>query len=242
MSDTYATPQSDLVETSADSEGSLERGLAGDYEISISNILSEAWQKTKGVKRYILGAGIIMYVVMFAAVMVLGGIFGGGESSGLASLVFQLVIQVLIMALALPFFAGIFIISARKIQGKSFEFGDAFGGFGKTLPLITAGVLMNIMITIGMILLILPGIYLSFAYMLAIPLIVDRNLAPWEALETSRKAITKHWFSFFIFWIVMMLILIVSTIPFGLGLIWAMPMLSLAFAIIYREVFGISTL
>lgn len=242
MSDTYATPQSDLVETSSDSEGSLERGLAGDYEINLSNILSEAWQKTKGVKRYILGAGIIMYVVMFAAIMVLGGIFGVGSDPNESSLVLQLSIQLIFIAILLPFLAGIFIISARKIQGKPFEFGDAFGGFGKTGPLIVTGIIMNIMITIGTLLLIIPGIYLTVAYMFAIPLIIDRNLSPWEALETSRKAITKHWFSVFLFWLLMLVITIVCTIPFGLGLIWGLPMLSLAFAIIYREVFGISSI
>ena len=32
------------------------------------------------------------------------------------------------------------------------------------------------------------------AYLLAIPLVVERGLSPWQALEASRKAITQHWF------------------------------------------------
>jgi hypothetical protein len=35
-----------------------------------------------------------------------------------------------------------------------------------------------VLIYLGMILLIIPGIYLAIAYMLAIPLVVERGLSP----------------------------------------------------------------
>ena len=102
------------------------------------------------------------------------------------------------------------------------------------------GILMNILIVIGFVLLIVPGIYLSIAYVMAIPLVIDRNMGPWEALECSRKAVTKKWFNFFGILIVMSLIAAVSAIPLGIGLIWTIPMMALVYAIMYRQTFGVS--
>ena len=245
MNDSYATPQSELVSRTPGNGQSIEAAINGDYDFQLSDVLSEGWQKSKGIKRYVLGAGIIMYVVMFAVIMLLGFLMvpttGSAEPSAGAMLV-QLVMQIVIMAITLPFMAGVFIVCMKRLQGQAVEFGDVFSAFGKTGKLVITAVLMNIMIFIGFLLLVIPGIYLSIAYVLAIPLIVDRDMSPWDAMETSRKAVTKHWFKFLLFMIVMPLIMVISMIPLGLGLIWTIPMMALAFTVIYRETFGIESI
>jgi hypothetical protein len=54
--------------------------------------------------------------------------------------------------------------------------------------------LMTLMILLGYILLIIPGIYLSFAYMFSLPLMIEKDMTAWQALEVSRKAVTRIWF------------------------------------------------
>ena len=66
-------------------------------------------------------------------------------------------------------------------------------------------------------------------------------MSPWQAMETSRKTLTKHWFKFLLFLLAMVLIMVVSAIPAGIGLIWTAPMMALAYAIAYREVFGLES-
>jgi uncharacterized membrane protein len=58
-------------------------------------------------------------------------------------------------------------------------------------------------------------------------------------MEISRKTVSKRWFTMFFFGIVMSLILIVSVIPLGIGLVWTLPMGMIAYGIIYRNMFGI---
>ncbi|MDX1692410.1 MAG: hypothetical protein R3208_01520 [Ketobacteraceae bacterium] len=244
MNDSYASPQSELINRPPGTGQSVEAAISGDYDFELSGVLSEGWQKTKGVKRYILGAILVMYVVLFAVFMVMGFLVAPTTTSPEPSAIgvlMQLVMQVVMMAITLPVMAGVFIVCLKQLRGQPVEFGDAFSQFGKTGKLILTSILMNIMIMIGMLLLIIPGIYLAIAYMMAIPLIVDRDMSPWDAMETSRKAITKHWFKFFLFMIVMSLVLALSMIPLGLGLIWTIPMMSLAFAVMYRDTFGIES-
>jgi len=72
-------------------------------------------------------------------------------------------------------------------------------------------------------------------------LIADKKLSAWQAMEASRKAITKHWFKIFALYFVMVVILIISTISLGLGLIWTYPMMISLMGILYREIFGVTS-
>ena len=59
----------------------------------------------------------------------------------------------------------------------------------------------------------------------------------WEAMELSRKAVTKRWFSCFFLMIIMAFILAVGTVlTFGIGAIWLGPWGILVFATLYRNV------
>lgn len=75
--------------------------------------------------------------------------------------------------------------------------------------------------------------------MLAIPLVVERGLTPWQALETSRKAITQRWFKVFGLFLLLGLITLVSAIPLGVGLVWTIPLFVIAMGVLYRTIFGV---
>ncbi len=62
--------------------------------------------------------------------------------------------------------------------------------------------------------------------------------SPWQALETSRKAVTKRWFSLFGLYVVLTLITVVAMIPLTLGLIWTVPLFFIATGIVYRNMFS----
>jgi len=78
-----------------------------------------------------------------------------------------------------------------------------------------------------------PGIYLGVAYSFTTALIVDRKFDFWEAMETSRKVISKRWFSFFGFVLVLVLINIVGALLLGVGLLCAI-------AAAYQDILGLS--
>jgi uncharacterized membrane protein len=67
---------------------------------------------------------------------------------------------------------------------------------------------------------------------------VDKKLGIWGAMEVSRQAVTKHWFTLFGVYIALAFLLIISAIPFGIGLIWTVPLVLIAHGIMYRKIFG----
>lgn len=243
MSDIYKAPESQLTTgEESGSYGSLEKGLAGDYAISIGEILSEAWRRTKGNKGTVW-LGLVLYIVALAVISYVAGMISGYpafnpqaamEATGMSQLIYQLLVTIA----GAPLAAGLIMIGIKIARDESVSGTEVFAHFDKILPLALGMILMYILTAIGFVLLVLPGIYLMVAYTLTLPLIVDKGLGPWQALETSRKAITKHWFPFFGFLIVCLLLYIAGFLALVIGLIWVLPLLAIAFGIVYRNIFG----
>ncbi len=224
--------------------GSLDRGLAGDYAFGISDILSEAWQKVNGNK---LSAFLAVLIYLGVAVVVS---LGAGLVNGLVSaiggdtgaVVGGILAQVLQNVLIVPLGAGMVMLGARMAVGAPSRAKCILDYYDRILPLTLTMLLMYFMIILGLVLLVIPGIYLSVAYFLAFPLVVDKGLGPWQALEASRKAITHHWFGVFGLFLILGLLYLLGIIPLLIGLIWVFPLGMIAIGIVYRNIFGVSSI
>lgn len=240
MSDVYETPESNLVKPSSyngSEYGSIEDAIAGNYKFEIGEVISEAWNKTSGIKGTFFLALILAVIAQIGIMIVTGGILQGALGLGASGVFIQMIILMLIIT---PIQMGIFLLGIKRSVDADVKATSIFSQFGKTLKLFFTMFLMWIILTVGFLLFILPGIYLSIAYFMAMPLIVEKDMGIWEAMETSRKAITKRWFSMFFFLILMVIIVYISAIPLGIGLIWTFPMFMVGLGIIYRNMFGIS--
>lgn len=244
MTNVYQAPAANLdndKQASGD-YGSIEQAVQGNYEFSISAVLSEAWQKTYGAKWTILLAFLYYFLVMLGLSIGIGIFMVAITETiqGDAGIVIgQVLSQVIVNLVSLPLTMGIVLIAIRRSVDASINSGTVFACFSKTIQLFTTMVLMSIMITIGFILLVIPGIYLAVAYYMAMPLVAEKGLGPWEAMEVSRKTITHRWFSVFGLFIMLAIIFAISIIPLGLGAIWTLPMIMIAYGILYRNMFGV---
>lgn len=223
---------------------SIESAIAGEYNFSVGEVITESWQKTKGLKGPFWAAAGIVFLIILVAGFALSAIFGllglsnVGQIGGVGTFT-QVLFQLTIMALIYPFMAGIVMLGVRRSVDLPISWQEVFAYFSYALPLVGAAILMSLFIALGFALVVIPGIYLSIAYMMTVPLIVEKNLGVWEAMETSRKAVTRHWFKLFFVLLLMGVIVMLSIIPFGLGLIWTYPMLIAVLGILYREIFGV---
>ena len=243
MSDIYATPGADLSQDVSDDRigGNIDDAISGNFQVKMLETLGEAWRQLKGFKLKCHIALALYFLVIMGIAIVFG--FGvaalamGGMDPN-AVVVLNIAFQLLITMIALPMSIAVMIMGIRHAQNKLVSAGEVFRHFGTMGNLLLAYIIMMIFIVIGMMLLVIPGIYLMYAYMFAMPLIVEKKMGAWHALETSRKAVTKVWFRFFGFVWLLMLINIVAAIPLGLGWIWTVPWSVLAFAMVYIKMFG----
>lgn len=78
---------------------------------------------------------------------------------------------------------------------------------------------------------------LLMAYWFAVPLVHFHGMAPGEAMKTSFMGCLKNILPFLLYGIVSMVLLILSVIPFGLGLLVMVPVLMITVYTSYKDVY-----
>jgi hypothetical protein len=141
--------------------------------------------------------------------------------------------------LVYPAYAGFFIVADKIKKGEPYVFEDFFGGFkDKIGPLIIASIVAQLLIFVGLLLCILPGIYLAIAWSFAIPFVLFYTGDFWQALELSRKVITKNWFGFFALVLVAALLSGLGVILCFVGIFLTLPIFYLSIYAAYEDVVG----
>jgi uncharacterized membrane protein len=239
VSELYRPPSSDVALPEVmRAGGSLERSLAGDFEFEPLEVLAEAWRLTDGVK-LIFFVGVVAQMFVAIIVQAIVGRMLPTPTDLVSFALTSFAATVIQLPVVVPIYAGMLVVALRHAAGQTVAIGDLFGQYGKTARLVGVLLLNMVLVYLGFILLILPGIYLMIAYFMALPLAVDKNIGVWQALETSRKVSTKCWWRMLFTGVLVMLILIVSSLALLIPLIWTVPMSILVVGVIYRNLYGV---
>ena len=148
---------------------------------------------------------------------------------GLAVYIFQFVVLLIIGGIMTIIFFGYVLLVLGQIPNEA-----AHQAVHGTEALIL-GLGMVVCVAIAI---ILNSFFVTLAN-LTIPVAMDRHIGFFFAFKLLFAAMRRRYFS--IIWLntVIMAICLVSMIPFGLGLIWTMPLAFNANAILYDRMFGI---
>ncbi len=138
-------------------------------------------------------------------------------------------------------FMGNFIVSAKLLQDRTPQFSDFFLGFQFFVPLLLTAFVGGLLTGLGLLLVILPGLYAAVAFLFAAPLVVDRRLDFWPALETSRRTVNSIFFGMFGFFLLLILINAAGALCLGVGLLASAPVTFCAVTAAYADVFGLQS-
>lgn len=204
----------DAQGTSGGSHRSLHDILNNGYTFSIGDALNEGLDIFKAQIGGFIGYTAIMILISLV-------------TSGLV---------VVSLILSGPLAAG-FLIMAHNIKtGQRQDFNVFFDGFKHIGPLILYSVVTFLIVAFGLVLLILPGIYLAVAYSIALMLIVFRNMQFWDAMEWSRKILTRNWWKVFAFIIVLAFLNLAGILAFGIGILFTIPISYCASYSVYMQI------
>lgn len=148
-----------------------------------------------------------------------------------------------IVTVVLPILEGSFLYALMRAFQKTPRFTHAFLIFNRALPLLLvrwATLIFVLLVSRGYILFVIPGLYLSVAYLLATPLVLDRNMRVWDTLELSRRVLTRQWFRAFLLMMAVALINVVGMIPAGLGLLITGPLTTCIVVALYESLLGVA--
>ena len=196
--------------------------LAAEYlrrntSVDIGSAISRGWALVRDHMGMLVGGSLLAWVVMIAL--------------GCVPIVGWIISMVVV--------GGLYLFFIRSIRGENVEIGDVFAGFSLAFAnLALAGLMTWLLTTIGLLLCILPGIYLAVGYVFVPPLVIDKKMEFWPAMEVSRQVVQRHWWSMFGLLIVLALLVIAGFIACIVGAIIAIPIATAALMYTYEDLFG----
>jgi hypothetical protein len=137
-----------------------------------------------------------------------------------------------------PLTAGLYMAAFNQMRTGKLEPGDIFQGFKVFWPSVIGVSVIGLLTTLGF-LLILPGLYLTVASSLMMPLIAEKRLGFWAAFRESRRIIHGDFWRFALFVFAGLTLLSMASSLCFLLVLAAMPVYVLMFAVAVRETVGV---
>ncbi len=213
-----APPRTDQVLGALAAEAISSEAISNDYRFDISRCFSRAWEIVQANFWLTVGAGALALVLVSAA-----------SAIPFASLLVGYVVL-----------GGLNWLYLKMIRGARAEINDLFVGFGTAfVPLMLFSIVSQLLAGVGVLLCVLPGIYLVVAWLPFTALIIlDKKVEFWPAMELSRKVISNHWWQMFGFLLLCLLFNLAGTLLLCVGLFVTFPLTTIATVVAYEEIFS----
>jgi uncharacterized membrane protein len=213
-----------------------------------------AWERVKAdpgtILATIIVGAILMWVVAFVTNLVASVVAGVGIAAtgrhansvfdtfgplylgikGMGSIV-SLVVSSFVIA-------GIMNFSLKVARGAPYAFGDLFSGAPFFVSVLVANLIVGLGVILGTAMLIVPGVILALGLSMTIPIVIDRNLGPIEALTESWKVTDGHKMNLFILALIAFGLCIAGLCACGVGILLVMPILYIAHMYVYLKLTG----
>ncbi len=138
--------------------------------------------------------------------------------------------------LAGPLFAGFFLAANKISLGEELEYPDYFKGFKYYIPLVLVWLVGQVLISIGLVAFVVPGIYLMVSYMFSMLAALFFGLDFWNSLEFSRKLVQRNWLKFFMFGLSLALLNLAGALVFMVGLAVTLPLTYFAIYLVFETI------
>lgn len=165
-----------------------------NYEIramSFAEILDTGFRLVRDHFALLAGIGLVLYgpLAVFQELLGASSPDQVDPTSAIVAIVF-----VLLLAVMSPVAAGAMTLAiGEAYRGRSITIGGAYrASLGRALALAGTFLLMGLGVMVGFLLLVIPGIYLMVAWMLATQIVMLEGIAGPSALSRSRDLLRNN--------------------------------------------------
>jgi len=140
-----------------------------------------------------------------------------------AAIVLQVLSVVTLGILALPLTAGIYLMYLKAAKGQPVKFDDMFSCLNRTPGMVWGGILCFILVSIGLVLVVIPGLIVATWLEFTFVLMADRKMRAVEAMKASMVIVNKAG----ILMAFLMLVVIAAITAAGYSIAWVGSFFSL---------------
>lgn len=182
------------------------------------------WQTFKERPFFLIGLFMLTAAVSTGTALFADSVDGGaGVALNIVDFAVQLVIGM-----------GLMLVLIRVYDKAHTDYGDMFEPLHLFWKFLVMTLLVTIITTIGMALLIVPGIIAALALSFAPYLVVDRNLTALDAIKESVHITNGHRWNLLMFVALVFVANLIGAAALGIGLMITVPVTALAAVHVYR--------
>jgi uncharacterized membrane protein len=199
---------------------------------NVGSSYSNGWRQ---LKKYILE--LLLITVIGIVIGVPFGLFRvDAETAGAGATVLGILGLAYSLLLVQPIDYGISFANLKAAREDKLEVKDMFDVFKNYVNAVLANLLAAAIIVIGLVLLIVPGIIFACKLAFTPYLVVDRKMEAIEAVKESWRMTRGYAWKVFFIGLLAVPIALAGLICFGVGIIFALMWIRLAFASLYHAV------
>lgn len=196
---------------------------------SIGKSISEAWQIFKEKWQVILGLAIAGFLIQYVPAQIVGPYDGSTQSA------FYFVMQLVMMVLNF-LVAMVWIHAYIKLSRREEITIESIKSILPLAPKYLAGVLLTgLIVVVGLILFIIPGLYFALKYAYVPYLIIDKEMGPLEAMRASAKITDGVKGNLFVLMLALVGINILGLLALVVGIVVTSAVSAIASALVYTQ-------
>lgn len=198
--------------------------------ISVKELFLYGWTKTKQHFWFVVAVAFVSFFITSIAQAILDNKHDNDFGS--------FVIQIGLIAIHVLLSIGGLHVFLKLSKNETAEFKDLFTHYYLMWKFFLGQLLANIIVAIGIVLLIVPGIMWAMKYMFVPILIVDKHMKPIEALKQSGRMTYGYKWDLFRLSLVMLLFNIAGIVAFGIGIFVTIPVSVFIYTRVYHMLLG----
>jgi len=218
----FGQPGVDVSQTGLERGAVADEILSQDYQINMPKWFSESWAIYKQhwiafvlFTIFQLAVGFLPYIGFFVT---------------------------------FPLTFGIFIAVTNKIRynglNGDMRYDHFLFGFLFIVPLLAMTLVEGFLISLGLLLCILPGLYAIVALAFAIPVFLEyhnQNIGIIGSMQLSTQVVNKHLLEVALFLLANAVFMACGFFALGVGLLITLPMGSINIALAFKDMFGLNS-
>jgi hypothetical protein len=216
-------------------------GQVGNQIVGLDPILNYATEVWKANLGLLVGVAATVLAVTYGMAFVLGIAQAGLEANKAEPPMIVLVVSGgNIISNIVQIFLGIgqAQIALKLARRQPAQYSELFNGGSRFLPVLGAAILAGIAIGVGFLLCIVPGIALLLIYWPFYYLVVDGRCSVMESFELAGRITQGNRLTTFLVWLLSVGIGILGVLALCVGVIFALPLVSLLWATAYLMMSG----
>ena len=195
-------------------------------KFSIDESFRHGWEIFKANKKVLILATII--------IMLLGGIGKSNQQHEMRWGILATIVSLVFFIVSVVLQIGWYKLLLKFEDGLKPKLGELLGYEQLFFKFLITQVISGILVLVGFILLIVPGVYFLLTYGFASLIAVDTNLSISESFKESKRITAGSKGRLFLFFVAVVALNIIGAIALVVGLLVSIPVSMLAYIHVYR--------